>query len=133
MKIGVVAGSFDIIHVGYIHMFNECKQHCDKLIVLLHSDPSVERKEKLKPIHTVSERKFILSSLKQIDQIISYKLESDLLALLKTIEIDVRFLGDDYKDKEDFTGSELKVPIHYIERSHGWSTTKYKRMISNSL
>jgi len=133
MKIGVVAGSFDIIHVGYIHMFNECKQHCDKLIVLLHSDPSVERKEKLKPIHTVSERKFILSSLKQIDQIISYKLESDLLTLLKTIEIDVRFLGDDYKDKEDFTGSELKVPIHYIERSHGWSTTKYKRMISNSL
>ena len=114
-------------------MFNECKQHCDKLIVLLHSDPSVERKEKLKPIHTVSERKFILSSLKQVDKTIPYELESDLLALLKTIEIDVRFLGDDYKDKEDFTGSELKVPIHYIERSHGWSTTKYKRMISNSL
>jgi len=133
MKIGVVAGSFDVIHVGYIHMFNECKQHCDKLIVFLHKDPSVERKEKLKPIHTIAERKFLLSSLKQIDEIIPYELESDLLTLLKTIEVSIRFLGDDYKNKENFTGKELKVPIHYIERSHGWSTTRYKRMISNSL
>jgi len=133
MKIGVVAGSFDVIHVGYIHMFNECKQYCDELIVLLHKDPSVERKGKLKPIHTITERKFILSALKQVDETIPYKLESDLLALLKQLNIDVRFLGDDYKNKEDFTGSELKIPIHYIKRFHGWSTTKYKRMISNSL
>ena len=47
---GVIAGNFDVIHPGYIAMFNECKNHCDRLIVCLHEDPSMERPEKLKPI-----------------------------------------------------------------------------------
>ena len=42
----------------------------------------------------------------------------------------IRFLGDDYLDK-DFTGSHLNIPIHYISRDHGWSTTKFKKAIKN--
>jgi hypothetical protein len=45
---------------------------------------------------------------------------------------DVRFLGDDYIDKP-FTGDDLDIPIHYLNRDHGWSTTKYKQLIANSL
>ena len=131
MKIGVIAGNFDIIHMGYIHMFNDCKNYCDKLLVLLHEDPSIERPHKLKPIHTVEERKMLLYSLRQVDGILPYRLESDLLRILKTVEIHVRFLGTDYIDKS-FTGDELDLPIQYIDRSHGWSTTKYKTLISDS-
>jgi len=131
MKIGVIAGNFDIIHMGYIHMFNDCKNYCDKLLVLLHEDPSIERPHKLKPIHTVEERKMLLYSLRQVDGIMPYRLESDLLRILKTVEIHVRFLGTDYIDKS-FTGDELDLPIQYIDRSHGWSTTKYKTLISDS-
>ena len=43
MKKGVVAGNFDIIHPGYIKMFNEAKENCDCLVVLLHDDPTLER------------------------------------------------------------------------------------------
>ena len=85
MRIGVIAGNFDIIHMGYIHMFNDCKNYCTKLLVFLHEDPSIERPEKLKPIHTVDERKLLLYSLRQVDGIICYKLEADLLNLLKTV------------------------------------------------
>ena len=46
-KIGVIAGNFDVIHPGYIFMFNECKKHCDILLLLLHDDPSIERPKKL--------------------------------------------------------------------------------------
>ena len=131
-KIGVIAGNFDVIHPGYIHMFDECKNYCDTLLLLLHEDPSIERPEKIKPILSLNERSMTLSSLKQIDQIITYKTESDLYDILMAKKIDVRFLGDDYRDKS-FTGDDLDIPIHYLDRSHGWSTTKFKKLISKTL
>ena len=130
-KTGVIAGNFDVIHPGYIHLFNECKEFCTELIILLHEDPSIERPEKLKPILKLDERIMILSSLKQIDQIIPYKLETDLYELLSNLDINIRFLGDDYKNKP-FTGDDLNIPIHFLDRSHGWSTTKFKNKIAKS-
>ena len=131
-KIGVIAGNFDVIHPGYIHMFDECKNYCDTLLLLLHDDPSIERPEKIKPILSLNERTMVLNSLKQIDRIITYKTESDLYEILKEKKIDVRFLGDDYRDKS-FTGDDLDIPIHYLDRSHGWSTTKFKKLIAETL
>ena len=131
-KIGVIAGNFDVIHPGYIHMFDECKSYCDTLLLLLHDDPSIERPEKIKPILSLNERTMVLNSLKQIDQIITYKTESDLYKILMDKQIDVRFLGDDYRDKS-FTGDDLDIPIHYLDRSHGWSTTKFKKLIAKTL
>ncbi len=130
-KTGVIAGNFDVIHPGYIHLFNECKEFCTELIILLHEDPSIERPEKLKPILNLDERKMILSSLTQVDQIIPYKLEVDLYELLSNLDIDIRFLGDDYKSKP-FTGDDLNIPIHFLDRSHGWSTTRFKNKIAKS-
>ena len=130
--IGVIAGAFDAIHPGYIYLFNECKQHCDYFLLLLHEDPSIERSEKMKPILSIKERKLILSSLRQIDEIITYKTEDDLLKILKNRKIDIRFQGDDYKEK-NFTGQELDIPIHFLDRSHGWSTTKFKKLLSKNI
>ena len=131
-KVGVIAGNFDVIHPGYIYMLNECKNYCEDLLLLLHDDPSIERVEKIKPILNLHERKMILISLHQINRIISYETESDLHNILSEQKIDIRFLGDDYKNKS-FTGDDLDIPIHYLDRSHGWSTTKFKKLISESL
>ena len=130
--VGVIAGNFDVIHPGYVYMFDECKKHCDILLLLLHEDPSIERPDKIKPILDLNERNMILSSLKQIDRIITYQIESDLYDILKSEQIDIRFLGDDYKDKS-FTGDDLGIPIHYLDRSHGWSTTKFKKLIAETI
>jgi len=132
MRIGVIAGNFDVIHPGYIYMFNECKKYCNYLIVLLHEDPTNERPEKLKPILSVEERLLILYSLKQVNLVMTYKTEAELYDILDEMNPDVRFLGDDYIGKP-FTGNDLDIPIHYLNRDHGWSTTKYKQLIANSL
>lgn len=129
MTTGVIAGNFDIIHPGYVDMFKECSEKCDKFIVLLHTDPSIERpEEKLKPILSVQERMKILFSIRFITNIYTYTYEKDLLGLLKEIQPDIRFLGDEYRGKT-YTGFESNIPIHYINRSHGWSTTKFKQLI----
>lgn len=132
MKVGVIAGNFDVIHPGYMKMFKECKEHCDCFIVLLQDDPSVERPEKLRPILTLDERTEILLGIRYIDGVYRYRYESDLLVLLETLKPDVRFLGDDYLGKS-FTGDDLNIPIHWIERNHGWSTTKFKTLIAESI
>ena len=128
---GVIAGNFDILHPGYIKMFKETKEHCDCLIVFLHTDPSLERPNKHKPVLSAIERKEMLLSLKYVDDVIRYTYEEQLYDLLKMGEFDIRFLGDDYKNKP-FTGDDLKIPVHYFDRSHGWSTTKFRRLIAKS-
>jgi len=140
MGIGIIAGNFDVIHPGYIAMFKEMKRHCNHILVLLHTDPTIERPEKCKPILSVEERLDILHSLRQIDEVHTYTTEAELYDYLKNLSAALssrkttikRFLGDDYKDKE-FTGKDLNIPIHYINRDHGWSTTKFKKLIANEV
>jgi glycerol-3-phosphate cytidylyltransferase len=132
MKKGVICGNFDVIHPGYIKMFKECAANCDCLIVLLHTDPSIERPHKLKPILSVEERTEMLLELKSICGVHIYTYEAQLLDLLKMGEFNVRFLGDDYIDKP-FTGDNLNIPIHYLNRDHGWSTTKFKKLIAKTV
>lgn len=129
---GVIAGNFDVMHPGYIKMFKQMKEVCENVIILLHTDPSIERPEKLKPILSVEERDELLMSIKYIDNVFTYDTEADLINLLSSINPDVRFLGDDYRGKF-FTGSHLNIPIHYLNRDHGWSTTKFKKLIAETV
>ena len=132
MKKGFVAGNFDVIHPGYVKMFKECNINCDHFTVLLHSDPSIERPEKLKPILTLDERIEVLSSIKYIDDIQTYTYESELYELIIRGEFSVRFLGDDYRGKS-FTGDDLNISVHYLNRDHEWSTTKFKNLIAKTI
>lgn len=126
IKKGVIAGAFDIIHPGYIHMFKESLKHCNHLTVCLHEDPSYNNK--MKPILNLEERIEILQSLKFIDEIITYKTEQELDLILKTNCFDVRILGEDYVNKT-FTGSKYCKETIFVSRQHGWSATKFKKII----
>ena len=113
-------------------MFQECKSYCENFIILLHTDPSIERPQKLKPILSVEERIEVLYSIKYIDYIHTYTYENELVKLLKGIEPEIRILGDDYRGRT-YTGLELNIPVHYLNRDHGWSTTKFKKLIADTI
>ena len=72
MKKGVIAGNFDVIHPGYIAMFKEAKKYCNCLIVLLHTNPAIERPHKLQPILSLEDRREMLMSLRQVSDVFSY-------------------------------------------------------------
>lgn len=131
---GLIAGAFDCIHPGYIKAFIEAKANCDYLFVCVHKDPSVENPEKMKPVLSIQEREEILRSIRYVDEVVFYETEADLMRLLKMINPDIRFLGQDYDmGIKAITGRELNIPIHFLDRSHGWSATKYKKLICESL
>lgn len=131
-RIGFIAGNFDVIHPGYIRMFRDAKSVCDKLIVGLHTDPTIERPHKLKPILSTYERTEMLLELRSVDDVVCYDTEADLVNLLNDLKPDVRILGTDYEGKR-FTGDELGIDIYYHNRNHDWSTTKFKKLIAESL
>ncbi len=120
--VGFTCGAFDLLHAGHALMLEECKDHCDYLIAGLQRDPSVDRPDKNKPIQSYEERKIMLSSIKWVDEVVFYDTEKDLEELLKTLDIDVRIIGSDWKDKK-FTGCELPIPVVFNSRDHGYSTT----------
>jgi glycerol-3-phosphate cytidylyltransferase len=82
-KVGVTVGAFDLCHAGHILMFKECKEVCDYLIVGLHSDPTIDRPGKNKPVMSFKERRIILESIKYIDEIFEYDTETQLYEVLK--------------------------------------------------
>ena len=132
MRIGVIAGNFDVIHPGYVRMFQEREANCDQLIILLHDDPTIERPTKLKPVLSTYERREMLTYLVKGSIVMTYNTEKELEFLLSSVEPDVRFLGIDYLNNK-FTGKDLNIPIHYISRQHGWSTTRFKKSIADEI
>ena len=128
-KLGFTAGNFDLLHPGYIYTFEEAKNHCDKFIVFLQKDPSLHRKSKYKPVIPLYERYKTLMSIKYIDAVYTYQTEEDLLNLITFWKPDVRILGEDYIGKP-FTGDDLPIEVIYTTRSHKWSTTKIKDLIT---
>ena len=129
-KKGIIAGAFDLIHPGYIRLFKEAKEHCNHLTVALHEDPSFARPHKLKPVQSVEDRKEILRSIKYVDDIVVYYAEDTFLSYLKDYE--VRFLGSDYMDGS-YTGKDIAIDVVFLNRDHGYSTTKLKESIWNSM
>ena len=130
---GIIAGNFDVIHPGYIEMFNDMKKHVHKIHVLLHNDPSLNRPEKIKPLLSISDRKMTLMALKGITEVSSYNSEEELLKLITLINPEIRFLGEDYINRTDYTGYGLPPKIIFLKRDHGWSTTKFKKLITESI
>ena len=124
-----MAGAFDLIHPGYVKMFEDARKHCTHLTVALHENPNTEN-NKLSPTQTIEEREQILMALANVDDVRTYNSEYALSEYLKVGKFDVRFLGDDYKDKEEYTGKDLDLKVVFLDRSHGYSTTKLKKKIS---
>lgn len=100
------------------------------MIVGLQTDPSVERKDKNKPIESILERQIKLNACKYVDFTVIYEKEEDLSLIFKYFKIDVRFLGSDYKENpvtKVITEPDA-VPIEYID-SLPIHTTDIRRRI----
>lgn len=128
--IGFTCGAMDLLHAGHVLMLKEIREQCDYLIVGLQTDPTLDRPEKQKPIETLEERIIRLEGCKYVDEIITYDTEVDLYNLLKKINPDVRFIGEDWKNKENYSRDKLpKMKVIYNSRNHNYSSKSLRRRI----
>tara|TARA_B100000900_G_scaffold415712_1_gene446806 strand:- start:5747 stop:6154 length:408 start_codon:yes stop_codon:yes gene_type:complete len=131
MKIGFTCGAFDLLHAGHVVMLQEAKNNCDFLIVGLQTDPTLDRSDKNKPVQSIYERYIQLHGIEAVDEVIPYDREASLMDILTTKPIDIRFVGEEYKDKQ-FTGQHLDIEIYYTSRTHTFSSTDLRKRVQNA-
>ena len=132
MKIGFTCSAFDLLHAGHIAMLREAKEHCDYLICGIQIDPTLDRPNKNKPAQTIVERYIQLSAVKYVDEIVPYLTEGDLEDILSMYPINVRILGEEYRDK-DFTGRDIckkrDIELYFNKREHRFSTSDLRKRV----
>jgi glycerol-3-phosphate cytidylyltransferase len=128
MVVGFTCGAFDLLHAGHALMLEECKNHCDYLIVGLQKDPSIDRKNKNKPVQDYKERDIMIKSIRWIDKVVYYDTEYDLYKLLQDLAPDIRIVGADWKG-EKFTGYDLPIKVIFNSRDHSYSTSSLRERV----
>ena len=133
MKTGFTCSAFDLLHAGHIQMLRDAKSQCDYLICGLQVDPALDRKDKNSPVQTLVERYIQLAAVSYVDEIIPYETESDLNDILEMLPIDLRILGEEYKQK-DFTGKDVcrrrGIELYFNKRDHRFSSSSLRKRIS---
>ncbi len=131
--IGITFSCFDLLHAGHIKMLEEAKSICDYLIVGLQVDPTYDRPNKNRPTQSIVERYIQLKALKVVDEIVPYTTENDLMDILQSFSIDVRIIGDDYREK-DFTGKQYcedkGIHLYYNKRDHRFSSSALRKTVA---
>lgn len=132
-KIGFTCSTFDLLHAGHITMLKEASRKCDYLICGLQTDPTIDRpSSKNKPIQSLVERYIQLEAVKYVDEIVVYQTEKDLEDLLLTLDLNVRIVGEEYKNV-NFTGKDIcqqrGIEIYFNKREHSFSTTELRERI----
>ena len=134
MKIGFTCSSFDLLHAGHVAMLREAREQCDYLICGLQVDPTIDRPNKNKPVQSLVERYTQLSAVRYVDEIVPYTTEKELEEILKIFHINVRIVGEEYRDN-DFTGKKIcedkKIDIYYNSRKHEFSSTDLRNRLKN--
>ena len=130
--IGITCSTFDLLHAGHIIMLEECKKYCDYLVCALQVDPSIDRPEKNKPIQSLVERYIQLDAVQYVDKIIPYNTEEELKTIFSSLDLDVRIIGEEYKDK-NFTAKDIcmkrNIRFVYNKRDHDFSTSSLRQRI----
>jgi len=115
-------GCFDILHRMHIELLKFCKSRGDYVIVGLNSDASVKAlKGDKRPINKEDDRKYVLESLKFVDEVIIFEEETPF-NLVKELRPDEIVKGGDYKVK-DIAGHEF-APVVLFNYNNSYSTTK---------
>lgn len=133
MKIGITFSAFDLLHAGHIKMLEDAKRQCDYLICGLQTDPTIDRPEKNKPVQSVVERYIQLKGCVFVDEVVPYATEQDLEDILRSFKIDVRILGEEYREK-NFTGrlycEEKGIELYYNRRDHRFSSSGLRQTVA---
>ena len=121
-------GCFDVLHRGHIDYLEKSKKLGTKLVIGLNSDASVRRLKIGRPINTQEDRKFVLLSLKCVDEVIIFD-DDTPLNLILSLKPNIITKGGDYKVSE-VVGSDIVPQTVIIPLLPGYSTTNILKKMS---
>jgi len=134
LSVGFTNGCFDIVHPGHISLIEQASTACDRLIVALNDDASVQRlKGEGRPVQPEVARARVIASLAGVDGVVLFA-EDTPRALIEAIRPDVLVKGADYS-ADEVVGGELVESyggrVVLAKLVDGFSTTDTITRITN--
>ena len=117
-------GCYDVLHRGHVELFKYAASLGAKLIVGIDTDERVSAaKGSNRPFNNLEDRKFLLQSIRYIDEVYEYSSDAELENLLVVNNVDTMVIGSDWEGK-DVVGKKVVKNIKFFDRIEGYSTTK---------
>lgn len=129
MKKVITYGTFDLFHIGHLNILKRAKELGDYLIVAISSDSFNDEKGKKCTISD-AHRMEIVSSIKYVDEVILESCWEQKIDDVKTHDVDIFVMGDDWTGKFDYLKEYCEVK--YLPRTEGVSTTEIRTEIQTT-
>ncbi len=127
MKRVITFGTFDVFHIGHVHLLRRARELGEHLSVGISSDQLNRDKKGRAPVYPLSSRREIIASLRFVDHVFT----EDSLALKRQYilenKADVLVMGDDWQGKFDQFSDICEVV--YLPRTPSISTTEIIEVI----
>lgn len=94
MKKVLICGTYDMLHPGHLHVFQQAREYGDRLIVVVSRDATVQKVKGSLPYYNEEERKQMLEAIKNIDEVVLGNID-DPYRVIQEIKPDVIALGYD--------------------------------------
>ena len=108
LRIGFTNGCFDLLHPGHISLIKAAKTGCDRLIVAINSDDSVQRlKGPTRPVQNADNRAVVLAALEDVDMVTVFDTDTPL-DLINALRPDCLTKGADYSQNEIIGKTEVE-------------------------
>lgn len=137
MRIGYVPGGFDMLHIGHLNILTTAAQRCDRLVVGVATDESLERMKGRAPIVPHVERMAIVAALRVVDQVVP-DLDQDKRLAWRRNPFDILFKGTDWENTDkgrilEAQMAEVGARVVYLPYTPTTSSTMLRRMLSQEV
>lgn len=124
MKKVFVNGAFDVLHSGHLDLLDFAATQGDHLLVAIDTDEKIRyNKGADRPFNNLKNRKYLMSMLKPVDQVLVFNSDEELAAIMSQYQPDVMVKGSDWRGKK-IVGEEYCKKVVFFERTNNESTTK---------
>lgn len=126
MKTIITYGTFDILHIGHIHLLRRARALGDRLVVGLSSDEFNRGKHKSSLLN-YDNRKAVLESIRYVDEVFPETSWEQKADDIRRYRADVFVMGADWEGKFDFLSACCEV--RYLPRTPEISTTEIRQSL----
>lgn len=133
---GFTVGTFDLFHVGHLNLLRQAKEHCEYLIVGVHSDEWVLQCKNHPTVIPYRERAEIVAAIRYVDEVVKNESLSKLEAW-RRLHFDVAFIGADWKGTDTWNRIETELrevgcDVIYLPYTQGISTTELRNRLQSA-
>lgn len=123
MRTGITFGAFDPLHHGHVRLISRARELCDRLVVCVSDAEYVVAKKGREERVPFADRMASVAALRCVDEVDAQTLTQGKRELVRKHGATVIVVGDDWTP-ETFGGAWLGIPVVYLPRTEGMSSTQ---------